>query len=79
MGFAGVLADLGLPRSEFLTALLSFNLGVEGGQLAVVAMMFIAVGWFRHKVWYRQVTVVPLSVLIASAGVYWTVTRIASR
>ena len=29
MGFAGVLSDLGLPRGEFLTALLSFNLGVE--------------------------------------------------
>lgn len=79
MGFAGVLVDLGLPRSEFLTALLSFNLGVEGGQLAVVAIMFIAVGWFRHKSWYRQAIVVPLSVLIASAGVYWTVIRITSR
>jgi len=33
MGFAGVLRGLGLPRSEFLTALLTFNLGVEGGQL----------------------------------------------
>ena len=33
LGFAGVLRELGLPRGEFLTALLSFNLGVEGGQL----------------------------------------------
>ena len=31
MGFAGALRDLGLPRSEFLTALVTFNLGVEGG------------------------------------------------
>ena len=76
MGFAGVLADLGLPRSEFLAALLSFNLGVEGGQLAVIAAMFLAIGWLRHKTWYRQAAVVPLSVLIACVGVYWTVTRV---
>ena len=76
MGFAGVLADLDLPRSEFLTALVSFNLGVEVGQLTVIAMMFMAIGWFRYKTWYRQVAVVPLSVLIACAGAYWTVTRV---
>ena len=71
-----MLADLDLPRSEFLTALVSFNLGVEVGQLTVIAMMFMAIGWFRYKTWYRQVAVVPLSVLIACAGAYWTVTRV---
>ena len=76
MGFAGVLADLGLPRSEFLTALVSFNLGVEVGQLTVIAGMFLAVGWFRDRVWYRRVAVVPLSIGIATIGVYWTVTRL---
>ena len=42
MGFAGVLKDLGLPRSEFLTALLTFNVGVEAGQLAVIALASLA-------------------------------------
>ncbi len=37
LGFAGVLRELGLPRGEFLTALLSFNLGVEFGQVSVIA------------------------------------------
>ena len=36
MGFAGALKELGLPRSEFVTALLTFNVGVEAGQLAVI-------------------------------------------
>ena len=36
MGFAGVLSELGLPRSEFLPALVSFNVGVELGQLTVI-------------------------------------------
>ncbi len=42
LGFAGVLRELGLPREEFLTALLTFNLGVEGGQLTVIAAAWLA-------------------------------------
>ena len=75
MGFAGVLAELGLPRGEFVSALMSFNLGVEGGQLAVIAGLFVALGWARHAPWYRRAAVVPLSLDIAGVGVYWTVTR----
>ena len=54
LGFAGVLAELGLPRGEFAAALMSFNLGVEGGQLAVIAGLFAALGWARHAPWYRR-------------------------
>ena len=75
MGFAGVLAELGLPRGEFASALMSFNLGVEGGQLAVIAGLFAALGWARHAPWYRRAAVVPLSLGIAAVGVYWTITR----
>ena len=79
MGFAGVLKELGLPRNEFLPALLSFNLGVEGGQLTVIAAAALIVSWFRHRAWYRQAIVVPASVLIAGVGLYWTVTRLLIR
>ena len=41
LGFAGVLRELGLPRREFLTGLLTFNLGVEGGQLTVIAIAML--------------------------------------
>ena len=75
MGFAGVLAELGLPRGEFASALMSFNLGVEGGQLAVIAGLFAVLGWARHAPWYRRAAVVPLSLGIAAVGVYWTITR----
>jgi hypothetical protein len=78
MGFAGVLSGLGLPPSERVTALLSFNLGVEAGQLTVIAAMFLAIGWLRHRAWYRQRTVLPISLAIAGVGLYWTVTRIAA-
>ena len=66
MGFAGVLTELGLPRSEFLPALLSFNVGVEAGQLTVIAIALVLLRLpFREKPWYRSRIVVPASVAIA--------------
>ena len=44
MGFAGALKELGLARADFLTALLTFNAGVEAGQLTVIAVAFLLVG-----------------------------------
>ena len=76
MGFAGVLSELGLPRRELTAALLGFNLGVEGGQLAVIGLTFVTLGWLRHKPWYRQRAVRPLSLAIGAVGLYWTVQRI---
>jgi hypothetical protein len=77
MGFAGALKELGLPRSEFLTALVAFNLGVETGQMAVIGAMFLLVGWHcAHRSWYRNRVVVPVSALIACTAVYWTVERL---
>lgn len=76
LGFAGVLEELGLPKGQLLNALLSFNLGVELGQLAVIALAFLAIGWARHKAWYRSRVVVPLSLAIAAVGLYWTIERI---
>jgi uncharacterized membrane protein YczE len=77
LGFAGVLHEIGLPRSEFLTALLSFNVGVELGQLAVIASAWLLVGlWWKTSSWYRARLVQPLSALIAAVGVYWTIERI---
>jgi hypothetical protein len=76
LGFAGVLAQLGLPQADRLTALLSFNLGVEGGLLAVLAVAFLLVGLpFRSETWYRQRVIVPASCLIAAVGLYWWVER----
>jgi len=78
MGFAGALKELGLPRSEFVTALLTFNLGVEAGQLAVIGAAFMLVGWHcANRAWYRSRIVVPVSTLIACTAVYWTIQRLS--
>ena len=77
LGFAGALKDLGLPRSEFVTALLTFNIGVEAGQLAVIATAFLLVGWqWSNRTWYRNRIVVPASAMIAGTAVYWTIQRV---
>jgi len=77
MGFAGVLQEIGLPRSEFLTALIAFNVGVELGQLAVITLAFVLTGlWMRAKPWYRRAFVVPASLMIAVVGLYWTGERV---
>ena len=77
MGFAGVLRELGLPRGDFLTALLAFNLGVEAGQLAVVAVAFALVAhWRSNTEWYHRCVVQPASTAIALMGAYWTVQRL---
>ncbi len=77
LGFAGALKDLHLVRADFLTALLTFNAGVEAGQFAVIGGAFLLVGWScESRAWYRRRVVVPASVLIASTAVYWTLQRL---
>jgi hypothetical protein len=77
LGFAGVLGALGMPRGQFGLALVSFNVGVELGQVSVIAMAALAVGWWRlsNLERYRRWVVVPVSLAIALVGLYWTATR----
>jgi hypothetical protein len=78
MGFAGALREIGLPRSDFLMALLTFNAGVEAGQLGVIGVAFVLVGLHCGTcAWYRRRIVVPASALIACTAVYWTLERLS--
>ncbi len=74
-GFASVLADLGLPRDALLLALVGFNLGVETGQLAIVAV-FLPVAFALRRTWfYRRVVLVGGSALISLLASVWFVER----
>lgn len=76
-GFAGVLGELGLPTGARLLALVSFNAGVELGQLAVLATAFAVTALVPHDTRkYRRWVVVPASLAIAAVGAYWTVARL---
>lgn len=76
LGFAGALRDLHIEKSDFLSALLSFNAGVELGQLSVILLAFLVVGIpFGKRPWYRKGISIPASVLIGLTGLFWTVQR----
>lgn len=78
LGFAGVLSEIGLSSSHFVTGLIAFNVGVELGQLAVIGVCFLAAGlWFGSKTWYRRAITVPASIVIAVIGAYWFIERIS--
>jgi len=68
LGFAELLRGLGLPEHERLIGLVSFNLGIELGQLLVIGLLLAAIGWFRHRPWYRSRVTVPVSLVIAGIG-----------
>ncbi|HMQ14684.1 MAG TPA: HupE/UreJ family protein, partial [Phycisphaerae bacterium] len=78
LGFAGVLTELAPPRSEFVAALVSFNVGVELGQLAVIGLALLLTGWWRGREWYRGRIVKPASLAIAAVALFWTVERVIS-
>ena len=76
LGFASVLGDFGLPAGQFVPALIGFNIGVELGQLAVIAIAFVLVGWAMKRDWYRRAIAVPASCVIAAVGAYWFIERV---
>jgi hypothetical protein len=78
LGFASVLSELRLPPENYLLALLSFNVGIELGQLAVIALAFVVTVWFRQKAWYRARVALPASVAIAALATVWTIERISA-
>ncbi len=76
LGFASSLAEVPLPADQFFTTLLAFNFGVDFGQLGVLALAFLAVGWARGRDWYRRRIVLPVCGVIAAIGLFWTAQRV---
>jgi hypothetical protein len=74
-GFASVLADLGLPRGTLLTALVAFNLGVEVGQITIVALLLPLAWWLRRSWVYRRLTLYGGSAAVAMLALAWLVER----
>lgn len=77
MGFAGALGEYGMPKYAFASALVSFNIGVELGQLTIIFIMYLLVAKpFAHKSWYKKAIVIPVNIIIALIASYWTIERI---
>ena len=77
MGFASSLNEIGLPRNKFATSILSFNVGVELGQITVILTVFaLIIIPLKNIANYRKRVVFPLSVLIGLIALYWTIQRV---
>ena len=71
LGFASVLGEFGLPNGFFVPALIGFNVGVEFGQLTVVLLAFVFLGyWFNKKDYYKNLIAKPISGVIGLIGIF---------
>lgn len=77
LGFSGVLVEAGVSGGLLVWALAGFNLGVEAGQLMVVALWCVASLLLARWAWYRTVVVRGGSVALVVLSMYWTVQRVA--
>jgi len=75
-GFASVLTELGLPRDTLVLALVGFNLGVECGQLAIVALFLPLAYSLRASRFYRRTVMIGGSLAIASIAGIWLAERL---
>ena len=76
-GFAGTLAEVGLPEDRIVSALLGFNLGVEAGQIAIVLLFLLVASRVRNIQIMRTLNLEPLTaVFLASLGSFWFIERI---
>lgn len=77
MGFASSLNEIGLPRNKFATSILSFNVGVELGQISIILLVYLLlIIPFRNRTIFRKYIVYPTSILIGLVALYWTVQRV---
>jgi len=77
LGFASVLADFGLPQSAFIVGLLSFNVGVEIGQLMIVVPVFFLLKSLRPTTMqFRRRFQIPVSAVISAVGLFWFLERV---
>lgn len=78
LGFASALSEVGLPRNNFYTSIIAFNVGVELGQIAVILLVFgLLIIPFGKRLNFKKQFVFPLSIIIALIAGYWTIERIA--
>ena len=76
LGFATLLTEYGLPKDNFISLLLAFNVGVEFGQFAVLLVAFILVRLIYLKTKYKNQLKIPASIMIGCTGLFWFIESI---
>ncbi len=76
LGFAFVLGDIGLNTSQLVLSLISFNIGVEIAQIAIIILASIIFIIPSRQSWYRAFLQIPISIIISMIGLYWFIERV---
>jgi hydrogenase/urease accessory protein HupE len=77
LGFAGALKEIGLPQNHLLVALLTFNVGVELGQMLVVGVAYLVYRALARRPKFARARA-PALYAIGSIAAYWSIGRIAA-
>ena len=78
LGFASVLSHYGLPKDNFMSLLLAFNIGVELGQLSILMIAFLLINLILNKSFQIDKIRIPASVIIGFIGLFWFIQRIVT-
>ncbi|MEZ5559100.1 MAG: HupE/UreJ family protein [Pseudomonadales bacterium] len=76
-GFAGALADIGLPRAQLATSLFLFNVGIELGQLLIIGLV-LATLWLAARLWQERAHLLTRAFAggVGCLAAFWTIDRV---
>ncbi len=75
LGFAGLLTEISIPKGAFFSSLVSFNVGIEFGQIFIIAITLPFILFFKKKTWYPPVVKV-VAVVISIIAIFWFIERV---
>ena len=75
LGFAGLLTEISVPEETFFSSLISFNIGIETGQLIIIALALPIIFYFKRKAWYPTAVKV-VAIIISVIAIGWFIERI---
>jgi hypothetical protein len=77
-GFATALGESGIPQNYFYSSLISFNIGIELAQIAIIAVMYFATRIIKNEIHYKKFVTTPVSLIILAAGIFLTTERLVN-
>ncbi len=75
LGFAGLLKEINIPADRFISSLLAFNVGIELGQLVILAIAIPPIYYFRDRSWYSRAIKI-IAGIISLIAIFWIIQRV---
>lgn len=75
LGFAGLLEEIAIPQDKFVSSLFAFNVGIEIGQVIIIALTLPFIYYFRNRTWYPLVIKI-IAIGISIVALLWFIQRL---